>query len=126
MASIVLIDSQSDRRARAAQSLADAGHHVVEAADARGALAALRDHRPDCVVLSLPVPNLEGHGLLGYLRSLGPRLPVVVLCDGPDANMEAVCERIAARALAFRPLSAQALQACVEQALVPAAAPVAI
>ncbi len=126
MASILLIDNQSDSRAWASQSLTDAGHHVVEAADARGALAALRDYRPDCVVLSLPVPNLENHGLPGYLARLGPRLPVVVLCDGPDAKMEAACERIAVRALAIRPVSAQTLQACVEKALVPALAPAAI
>ena len=62
-------------------TLESAGFIVREAADGYAALAALEDHAPDCMVLDLMMPKLDGWGVLKSVRQrdLAPRTKVMIL-----------------------------------------------
>lgn len=63
------------------RQLEEYGHRVVEAADGEEALAMVREHLPDVILLDVEMPKLDGHGVLAALRA-SPDLtdiPVVFL-----------------------------------------------
>jgi DNA-binding response OmpR family regulator len=87
-ATIVLADDDSDPRDRYARCLRQAGHVVWEAADGAQALALVRAHAPDLVLLDMWMPIFNGLEVVERLAS-DPRavgLKVVMLSDQTDAD----------------------------------------
>ncbi len=66
--------------------LASHGFRVTSAADGAAGYAALQEALPDCVVLDLMMPVMDGFSLLKRIRSVGrtASLPVIIL----TASME--------------------------------------
>jgi DNA-binding response OmpR family regulator len=63
------------------------GFEVSLAGDGYAGLRAIDADRPDCVVLDVMMPGLDGHGVLTRIRSNGGRhLPVVMLTAAADDN----------------------------------------
>jgi DNA-binding response OmpR family regulator len=63
------------------------GFEVTLAVDGYAGLRAIEADRPDCVVLDVMMPGLDGHGVLARIRSYGGRhLPVVMLTAAADDN----------------------------------------
>ncbi|WP_419994077.1 response regulator transcription factor [Streptomyces boninensis] len=62
-----------------ATSLRFLGYDVAEAATGRAALAAVREHGPDLVLLDVMLPDLDGFEVVRRLRAGGARVPVVFL-----------------------------------------------
>ena len=81
MADVLVVDDDGDIRTMLRITLEDAGFVVREAADGYAALAALEEHAPDCMVLDLMMPKLDGFGVLKSIRQrdLAPRTKVMIL-----------------------------------------------
>ena len=63
------------------------GFEVTVAGDGFAGLRAIDADRPDCVVLDVMMPGLDGHGVLTRIRSNGGKhLPVVMLTAHADDN----------------------------------------
>jgi DNA-binding response OmpR family regulator len=61
------------------------GYDVATASDGVEALAAIEADRPDCVVLDVMMPGLDGHEVLARLRATEvSHLPVVMLTAHAD------------------------------------------
>ncbi len=78
---LVVDDNPNDRRLIRRLLQARKHYRVFEARDGREAIKLLYDHRPDLVVADLTMPELDGFGLIDYLKS-NPDLasiPVVVV-----------------------------------------------
>jgi two-component system KDP operon response regulator KdpE len=75
---VLLVDDDATLRRTVGIGLRAVGHEVLLAADGRSALQALRDDRPDIVVLDLGLPDLSGVEVLRRLRAWST-IPVVVL-----------------------------------------------
>jgi two-component system KDP operon response regulator KdpE len=75
---VLLVDDDETLRRTLAIGLRAADHEVLIAADARSALQALREDKPDIVVLDLGLPDLSGVEVLRQLR-VWSTVPVVVL-----------------------------------------------
>ncbi len=75
---MLVVDDDATLRSTLAIGLRAADHEVLIAADGRTALQALREDRPDVVVLDLGLPDLSGIEVLRRLRTWSTT-PVVVL-----------------------------------------------
>ena len=75
---VLLVDDDTTLRRTLGIGLRAEGHEVLIAADGRTALQALREDRPDIVVLDLGLPDLSGVEVLRRLRGWSTT-PVVVL-----------------------------------------------
>ena len=86
MASILVVDDDASVRALLRDLLECEGHVVRTADDGFAALRAVSSGRPDCVVLDVLMPGMDGHEVLARLRALdrGPDLPVVMLTAAAD------------------------------------------
>jgi two-component system, OmpR family, KDP operon response regulator KdpE len=75
---VLVVDDDATLRSTLAIGLRAAGHEVLVAADGRTALQAVREDRPDVVVLDLGLPDLSGVEVLRGVRAWSTT-PVVVL-----------------------------------------------
>ncbi len=86
MARLLVVDDDPSVRALLCDVLGLEGHVVTEVADGYAALRALAAARPDCVVLDVRMPGMDGHEVLRRIRAStgGLELPVVMLTAAVD------------------------------------------
>src|SRR3982074_3396009 len=79
MARILVVDDEPDILLLHRLNLEGAGHEVLLAADGMKALERISADRPDCVVLDVMMPVLDGWGVLEALRERSDSPPVLVV-----------------------------------------------
>ena len=86
MPKILVVDDEPNIRRLVADVLTVEGYEVEAVADGYAALAAIEARRPDCVVLDVMMPGIDGHEVLQRIRAAehGPDLPVVMLTAAAD------------------------------------------
>jgi CheY-like chemotaxis protein len=117
VARVLVIDDSKFSRNMTMRALREAGHEVLEAPDGAAGLRAVHEHCPDCVVLDMLMPVLDGPGFLHNLRSGGSDLPVLVLTADIQAGTRSHCEDLGICGFLNKPARAQELSACIERAL---------
>ena len=86
MPNILVIDDDPSIRMLVKDVLEVEGYTVRVAEDGFAGLRAVEADRPDCVVLDVMMPGMDGHAVLQRIRSAdgGPDLPVVMLTAAAD------------------------------------------
>ena len=86
MARILVVDDEPTVRMMVRAVLEEEGHEVLLAEDGFAGLRMAEAHRPDCVVLDVMMPGIDGHVVLQRLRAAegGIELPVVMLTAAAD------------------------------------------
>lgn len=86
MARILVVDDDPSIRALVRDVLEGEEHDVLLAEDGYAGLRMAESHRPDCIVLDVMMPGIDGHEVLKRLRAseTGLRLPVVMLTAAAD------------------------------------------
>ena len=81
MADVLVVDDDPDIRGMLAFLLEDEGHRVRVAGDGQAGLAAMAERAPDCLVVDVMMPGLDGFGLLKARRQQGlaPGARVLIL-----------------------------------------------
>ena len=132
MSSVSRDVAQLDMSGRHRIAIVDDDHSVRKAlqrllrsinldADAYGSgrefLAALADATPDCVVLDLQMPEMNGLELQQHLTSSGVRLPVVVITGHDEPGMRAQCMAAGASTYLRKPLDDKVLLEAISAAI---------
>jgi two-component system KDP operon response regulator KdpE len=81
---ILVVDDEPAIRRLLKTSLTTHGYDVSEAAGGKAALAAIRQQRPELIVLDLGLPDIDGIDLIRSLRADGISIPIVVLSSRSD------------------------------------------
>jgi DNA-binding response OmpR family regulator len=92
VAQILVVDDDPAIRQLLTDVLEMDGHEVRLAVDGLAAVSTLEVFRPDCVVLDVMMPGLDGYGVLRSIRSEdGDPVPVIMLTAAaePDTAMRA-------------------------------------
>ena len=78
---VLVVDDERLIRWSVAETLADSGYDVTEAADARSALQAIAAPgvRTDAVLLDLSLPDSQDLTVLSAIRALSPETPVILM-----------------------------------------------
>ncbi len=72
---------------------------------------------PDCLVLDVQMPGMNGLALQYELARAGTRLPIVVITGHDAPGMETRCLAAGARAYLRKPLEAKTLLAAIHDAI---------
>jgi DNA-binding response OmpR family regulator len=86
MRKILIVDDDAAVRGLVRDVLEIEGYEVSVAEDGFAALRRIDVERPDCVVLDVMMPGMDGHAVLSRLRAAdnGAALPVVMLTAASD------------------------------------------
>ncbi len=73
--------------------------------------------KPDCLVLDLQMPGMNGLDVLNYLREMNLRVPTVIITAHDEPGACEACIRAGAALHLRKPLDANALLAAIEKAV---------
>lgn len=121
LASLLLLDDETDLLSGFARYFGARGFRVECAAERQAAEALLQRNRYDCVILDLGLGvtpgTTEGLDLIPIVRELQPAAAVVVFTAYSDAAIEAEAKRRGAHAFLLKPLLLAKLAAVVERVI---------
>jgi two-component system, OmpR family, KDP operon response regulator KdpE len=80
---VLVVDDEPPIRRFLRTSLTAAGHRVVTAEDAAGALAGVAGEKPDVIILDLGLPDKSGLDVIAEIRQRSP-VPIIVLSARDD------------------------------------------
>ncbi len=85
---VLVVDDNAANRALAQATLEDEGYRVVLASDGEEGVAAFTRERPDCVLLDVRMPGLDGPGACERIRALpdGADVPVIFVTALRDVD----------------------------------------
>ncbi|MBB1126701.1 sigma-54-dependent transcriptional regulator [Thiospirillum jenense] len=116
---ILVVDDEPDIRATVQEILEDENYFVVTAENGETARHALRDRRPDLILLDIWMPDLDGISLLKEWSEDQDGLPCPVIMMSGHGTVETAVEatRLGAYDFLEKPLSMAKLLLTVERAL---------
>jgi two-component system KDP operon response regulator KdpE len=112
---VLLVDDDATLRRTLGIGLRAEGHDVLITADGRSALEALREDKPDIVVLDLGLPDLSGVEVLRRLRAWST-VPVVVLSARAESSEKVQALDLGADDYVTKPFGMEELLARVRAA----------
>ena len=117
MARILTIDDSSFQRMKVRAILKAEGHEVLEAENGRDGLDMIRFQAPDCVLLDLIMPELEGIGVLHALRELKTEMPVIIVTADVQRTAREECFQLGVFGFINKPMERNELCEKINQAL---------
>lgn len=115
-ATILIVDDEPPIRRLLRTTLKAHDFRTLEAASGAEALAALRHHRPDLVLLDLGLPDVDGLDLIGRIRAAGA-VPVIVLSSRGDESAKVRALDSGADDYVTKPFGAEELMARIRAGL---------
>jgi len=113
---LITDDSQLTRRILRA-ILEAAGHEVMEASNGNVALELIVRDAPDCVLLDLLMPGMDGFEVLSTLNERRIDIPVIVLTADIQETARKKCIQMGAVDFLNKPPNDDELKAAMEKAL---------
>ncbi|MBX3306958.1 MAG: response regulator [Nitrospira sp.] len=87
MATILLVDDESDIRESIRDMLEADGHRVVEATDGQEALQGWRAHQPDLLITDFWMPRMNGLDVIESVAAEQPALPIILMSGGMEDHL---------------------------------------
>jgi len=106
---IAIIDDDESVRNALRRLLRSANLDADTFASGRDFLDYLSTHRPDCVVLDLHMPGMNGLDVQRQLARNGPQIPVVIITGHDEPQTRAACLTAGAFACLAKPLDDETL-----------------
>jgi len=96
MSKILLIDDSEYMRKLTGQMLADSGYEVVFAINGTDGLRFAAIEKPDCVILDLLMPDMDGFDVLQKLRQMRNTIPIIISSSDIQESARAKCFKLGA------------------------------
>jgi two-component system NtrC family response regulator len=116
---ILIVDDDAALRSSIAETLADAGHVPITAADGEKALELLRRRKVDAVLLDLRMPGMDGLEVLAHIVKAPDAPPTAILTAVANATNTIEAMRLGAADHLTKPIGRADLLALVERMLAP-------
>ena len=116
---IAIIDNDEGMRHSLEWLIRSAGHDVLAYASGLRYLDdAVEADRPDCVILDIHIPELNGVELYGILKTQYPDVPVIFITGYPDQVTAETARALEANRFFTKPLDTDALLDCIDKAII--------
>lgn len=105
---LIIEDSSFTRRKLTALLEAD-GHEVSEASNGREGLSRIQEQTPDCIILDLLMPVMDGLEVLETLQQQDSSVPVLVLSADVQESARTRCLELGATTFLEKPAISECL-----------------
>jgi len=120
---ILVIDDEALVRSMMCDGLAAAGYAVSAASSGEEALQVVQADRPECILLDIMMPDLDGYDTCAALKA-DPRtasIPVLLVSATTDARVMEQAKRVGAATVLRKPVRMDELQRVISHVLHPSA-----
>ncbi|MEY3868625.1 MAG: response regulator [Microcoleaceae cyanobacterium] len=119
MALLLIVEDSWLSRRVLCKMLQEKGYETIEAASGPQALEMLPRISPDCILLDLLMPEMEGREVLKILREQGSKIPVIVITADIQKTTRCECLELGAIAVINKIPDSEELTRWVEKAISP-------
>ena len=116
---IAVVDDEEAIRIALRRLLRSASMNAETFSSGAEFLESMKEHQPDCVVLDLHMPQVNGFAVQARLAEAGNRVPVVVITGHDSAESRERALAGGAAAYLRKPVDDQALLEAIDQAVNP-------
>lgn len=117
MANVLTVDDSLMMRKFIAIALASEGHDISEAADGGEAIRIIRTSPPDCMVLDLLMPEVDGIEVLETMQKDNVYIPVIVMTADIQESTQKRCFDLGAFRVLNKPPKGDELCLAIREAL---------
>ena len=117
MALILITDDAAFTRRMIRKAFKDTDHITLEATNGKECLDILDTHSPDCIILDLLMPELDGFGVLEALKQKGSKIPVIVVSADIQDSVREQCLGLGAAMMLKKPAKAPQILEAINQVL---------
>ena len=117
MALILITDDAAFSRRMVRKALQEDDHVVLEAANGLECLEMVSAHSPECILLDLLMPEMDGFGVLKALSEQGVKIPVIVLSADIQESARQQCMELGAYGMLKKPPKAPEIRDMIQKAL---------
>ncbi len=103
MTRVLVVDDAAFMRARSSKLLGEKGYEVVEAANGAEALEVYKSQRPDCVLLDITMPKMDGIVTLHEIMKMDPTARVAMVTAMGQKTMVMNALKAGARDFVVKP-----------------------
>jgi chemotaxis protein CheC len=103
MAKILTIDDSLYMRKKIANILKEDGHEILEAEDGLKGLQMAHSLKPDCILLDLIMPDMDGMKVLKSLSESDSTVPVIVITADIQESVQKQCLELGVHAFINKP-----------------------
>ena len=114
---VAVLDDEPEMRKALRRLLLCRKFAVEEFASGEGFLASLESHQPDCLLLDLQMPGVNGFGVLEAFQSRHIHVPVVIITAHDEPETASRVSALGASAYLKKPVDRAALLAAIEAAI---------
>jgi DNA-binding NtrC family response regulator len=119
-APILVVDDEPDMRAALSHALNRSGFSVEIAASGPEAVLKLKNNTFSLVITDIKMPEMTGMQLLGTIKNISPRIPVIMITAFGTINNAVEAMQVGATDYILKPFSFEVLEAAVKKAIVAA------
>jgi FixJ family two-component response regulator len=114
---IAVVDDDEAVRT-ALRHLLRCAHHRAEAyGSGREFIKSLDQHKPDCLVLDVQIPEMSGLQIQQHLSAIGASVPVVMITGHDEVGAQEACLAAGASSYLRKPLDLPVLLEAIERAI---------
>lgn len=117
MAKILVVDDAAFMRMRAAKLLTEIGHEVVEASNGLEAVSKYEAETPDCVLMDITMPEMDGLQALKEIRGRDPDAKVSMVTAMGQQSIILEALKSGASDFVVKPFQRERVLAAIERML---------
>ncbi|ACK65005.1 response regulator receiver protein [Rippkaea orientalis PCC 8801] len=106
---ILIVDDSALSRTITRRILQAKNHSTLEATNGREGIEIARDRQPDCILLDLLIPELNGFEFLEILQQENLKIPVIVITADLQETTNNKCKELGAFSILHKPPKAEEL-----------------
>ena len=114
MSRVLITDDSLLQRRTLSAIVADAGHEVDTACNGQEAIEKIQTNPPDCLLLDMLMPIMDGVQVLEQLESQGLKLPVIVLTADVQEWLKDRCMELGANTFLNKPVKQDLLREALD------------
>ena len=103
MANILIIDDSLLQRMIIRNIIEEGGYKVLEASSGNEGLKMIESHKPDCIILDLLMPDINGIKILETLGDRTTEIPVVIVTSDIQESTRQQCIELGASGFLNKP-----------------------
>ena len=120
MAMVLVIDDSEFVRDFLSDALSEAGHQVVTAENGVSGVELFQSSDPDCVLLDVLMPDIDGIEVLKQIRTHSEAVPVLLMTGDDPGWARRKCEDYGANGFLSKAFYAEKVVESVEEAILEA------
>jgi DNA-binding response OmpR family regulator len=117
---ILIIDDSEHVRSFLTDILAESGYQVIAAPDGEQGLEVLKREHPDCVLLDVILPGIDGLEVLRRIRETNLKIPVLMMTAEDPGWVRMSCESYGANGFLSKVFDAENIVESIENVIIEA------